>query len=92
MILSAVLKQEGHEVYVKDGSFTKKRDILEFMKLHKVDVVGVSCVSYNFERAIGIIEEIKKEFPFLNDKNGKFRSSDNFTFLFYTSNILIKAF
>jgi len=63
MLLSTVLKREGHKVYVKDGSFTKKRDILEFMNRHNIDVVGVSCVSYNFGRAKEIIKEIKKEFP-----------------------------
>jgi len=63
MSLSAILKKKGHKVYVKDGFFTKKKDILEFMKRYSVDVVGVSCVSYNFGRAKEIFKEIKKEFP-----------------------------
>lgn len=63
MYLSAILKKYGYNVHVKDGFFTDKQDILEFMKDHPIAVLGVSCVSYNWERAKDIIKEVKKRFP-----------------------------
>ncbi len=65
LYISASLKQAGHKTFYIDGNMYKIDTILECIKKEDIKVVGVSVLSFNWERAKHNIKQIKSLFPYI---------------------------
>ncbi len=65
MYLSAYLKRSGHQVFVVDGLLSSQQYILEMIKKEKIDMVGISSVSWNWSESKKLAHVLRKEYPYL---------------------------
>lgn len=63
LYLSAYLKREGHRVFFSDGFFSRLDEVLSAIGENNIDVVGLSCVTYEWEWCKTIIRRIKEKHP-----------------------------
>ncbi len=63
LYLSAYLKRAGHEVFFRDGFFHDPAAMVALMKREGIRVVGLSAVSYHWQKAIATASAIKAALP-----------------------------
>lgn len=65
MYLSAYLKNSGHNVYLMDGLLASTQDILTKIEKEKVDIVGISSVSWNWSETKKLARLLRDNYPHL---------------------------
>ncbi|NJO89639.1 MAG: hypothetical protein HC831_12340 [Chloroflexia bacterium] len=63
LYLSAALKKAGHETFYLDGNITSIDQVLTCISTQNIEVVGVSTLTFNWQRAKINIKTIKDIFP-----------------------------
>jgi magnesium-protoporphyrin IX monomethyl ester (oxidative) cyclase len=63
LYISAVLKQNGFEVSVIDGSKYDYKKMISKVKKESPDVVGISCLTFTWNKVKKLAEDIKSEVP-----------------------------
>lgn len=63
LYISAVLKAKGHDVSVSDGSIEDFNTILNKLQKEKPEIVGISALTFLWNRAKKMAKEIKKLLP-----------------------------
>ncbi|MBI4158728.1 cobalamin B12-binding domain-containing protein [Candidatus Woesearchaeota archaeon] len=63
LYIAAVLREEGHTVFVKDGAFESLRGIRNAIRVHAPELVGISVTGFSWELCKKIIGTLKAEFP-----------------------------
>lgn len=63
LYLSTYLKAAGHEVVFRDGFFNSADDMIALMRRDGIRVVGMSAVSYHWQKAVSCMEAIKTAVP-----------------------------
>lgn len=59
--LAAVVRDHGHDVSILDSQLQSEESILH--SVTHADVVGITCMSFNFPRAVKLAEQIKTVTP-----------------------------
>jgi len=67
--LSAVLKQKGHHVVGVDMSFSSYDAVLDVINSEKIDIIGITLMSFNFEQTVLFFQNLKKR-VFLSRRGG----------------------
>ena len=63
LYISAVLKQNGFEVSVTDGSKCDSKKILCQVKKELPDIIGISCLTFTWNKVKKLAEDLKNEIP-----------------------------
>jgi radical SAM superfamily enzyme YgiQ (UPF0313 family) len=66
MYLSAILKQEGHQVNILDGFFTNEEEILKEIEKGNYNILGISTTTVSWPNDQIFINKIRKIFPKTN--------------------------
>lgn len=66
--ISAVLKDGGHEVELifaneEVGPIPSKEEIADKVRAYQPGLIGYSCMSQQYDWAVGVTQHLKKEFP-----------------------------
>ena len=61
--LSPYLKKMGHSVFVFDGLISSKEFLMKTIKKEKIELVGISSVTWNWNAAKQLASFLKNDFP-----------------------------
>ena len=59
--IGATLKEDGHNVFGADLSFTSLDDLYSLIDAKGIDMIGVSLMSYDFENCLTLCKKIKED-------------------------------
>lgn len=65
MYLSSYLKRQGHQVFLLDGLLSSTEYVMTKIKEEKVDIVGISSVSWNWSEAKELARLLRSAYPHL---------------------------
>lgn len=93
MYLSSYLKKAGHEVFLVDGLLSSEDEILKVIKDNKIEMAGISSVTWNWHEAKKLARLLRQTYPDLklaiggahaNGVGGKIlEDSEDFDYAFY---------
>ncbi len=63
LYISSSLKKANHQTFYIDGNIDTIQSILDLVESESVDAIGISVLSFNWERAKSNIRIIKERFP-----------------------------
>jgi radical SAM superfamily enzyme YgiQ (UPF0313 family) len=63
LYIASFLKKGGHEVWVIDSIFSSTEDTIRFIRDKDPGILGVTIISFSWERAKVFLSEIKHNFP-----------------------------
>lgn len=65
LYLAAYLRRAGHEVSIVDGLCSPPGELLRRLEQERPDLVGLSCVTFNWSEACRLARDLKARFPAL---------------------------
>ncbi|MEC8023217.1 MAG: radical SAM protein [Myxococcota bacterium] len=63
LYLSAYLKKAGHQVFFLDGFFNDVNAMIALMKRENIRLVGLTAVSYHWQKGVDALEAIRQAIP-----------------------------
>lgn len=63
LYIASLLRENGHEVKVFDGSMTRPEHILDMVSKDQPDIVGISSLTFMWNKAKSLAKEIKERAP-----------------------------
>ncbi len=63
LLIAAVLRQAGHEVFFLDGVYATEEDFHRVMRVHEIELVGLLMMGYGWNTSQSFLLRLKDGFP-----------------------------